>query len=258
MNICFAKFIVYCISLSLLVTVSPVHAQKDGEHDPAYIFYKANALYEEGKYDEAINVYTGLRDQGLESGNLYFNIGNSYFKKGELGKTILNYERANKLIPGDSDLKSNYDFALSKVKNMVPEKSAPFHKKVLNFYRSISINGLTILLSVAYIILLLFIYIFFVFKPGIRHRYVFTISLLIFFLISLYALSDRITSNNREAVLISESSDAKFEPVENATIHYTIYEGAKVYIVQEKMEWLKIRRQDGKIGWIKKADSEII
>ena len=71
-------------------------------------------------------------------------------------------------------------------------------------------------------------------------------------------MSDRITSNNREAVLISESSDAKFEPVENATIHYTIYEGAKVYIVQEKMDWLKIRRQDGKIGWIKKADSEII
>ena len=59
MNISFAKFMVYCISLILLVTVSPVHAQKEGESDPAYIFYKANALYEEGKYDEAIK-YTKL------------------------------------------------------------------------------------------------------------------------------------------------------------------------------------------------------
>jgi tetratricopeptide (TPR) repeat protein len=258
MNKSIIKLTVLCFSLITLITVSTVNAQKDGERDPAYIFYKANALYEVGKYDEAINVFTGLTERGLESGNIYFNIGNSYFKKGELGKAILNYERANKLIPGDSDLKSNYDFALSKVKNMVSAKSAPFHRKVLNLYRSISINGLTILLSFAYIVLLSFIFIFFVFKPGIRHRYIFTISLIIFFLISLYALSDRITSNNREAVLISESSDAKFEPVENATIHYTIYEGAKVYIVQEKMDWLKIRRQDGKIGWIKKADSEII
>jgi len=258
MNISFTKYIVLYIALILFVTVSTVYAQKEGERDPVYVFYKANALYEEGKYDEAINVYTALKDQGLESGNLYFNIGNSYFKKGELGKAILNYERAIKLIPGDSDLKSNYDFALSQVKNMVSVKSVPFHRKVLNLYRSLSMNGLTILLSVAYIVLLSFIFIFFVFKPGTRHRYIFTISLLIFFLISLYALSDRITSQNREAVLIAESSDAKFEPVDNATIHYTIYEGTKVYIVQEKLDWLKIRRQDGKVGWIKKADSEII
>jgi len=252
------QFTALSILLIIVITVSTVHAQKDGERDPAYIFYKANALYEDGKYDEAINVYKGLVDQSLESGNLYFNIGNSFFKKGELGKAILNYERAIKLIPGDSDLKSNYDFALSQVKNIVPAKSDPFHRKVLNLYRSFSMNGLTILLSAAYIVLLSFVFIFFVFKPGIRHRYVFTISLLIFFLISLYALSDRITSQNREAVLIAESSDAQFEPVDNATIHYTIYEGTKVYIVQEKMDWLKIRRQDGKIGWIKKADSEII
>ena len=258
MNISFTKYIVLYIALILFVTVSTVYAQKDGERDPAYIFYKANALYEDGKYDTAINVYTGLIDQGLESGNLYFNIGNSYFKKGELGKAILNYERAIKRIPGDSDLKSNYDFAHSQVKNMVPAKSDPFHRKVLNLYRSFSMNGLTVLLSVTYIVLLLFVFIFFVFKPGLKHRYIFTISLFIFFFISLYALSDRITSHNREAVLIAESSDAMFEPVESATIHYTIYEGTKVYIVQEKMDWLKIRRQDGKIGWIKKADSEII
>ena len=258
MNKDIIKYAAVIILLVLAITISAVNAQKDGERDPAYIFYKANALYEDGKYDEAINVYTGLIDQGLESGNLYYNIGNSYFKKGELGRAILNYERAIKLIPGDSDLKSNYDFALSQVKNPVPAKSDPFHRKVLNFYRSFSTNGLTILVSVTYMVLLSFVFIFFVIKPGIRHRYVFTISLLMFFLISLYALSDRITSQNREAVLIAESSDAQFEPVDNATIHYTIYEGTKVYIIQEKMDWLKIRRQDGKIGWIKKADSEII
>ena len=258
MNNSIKKFAMLCFLFIAVITVPAVNAQKEGERDPGYIFYKANALYEDGQYDKAINVYTGLRDQGLESGNLYFNIGNSYFKKGELGKAILNYERANKLIPGDSDLKSNYDFALSKVKNMVPVKSVPFQKKVLNLYQSLSINDMTILLSISYIVVLSFIYIFFIFNPGIKHRYIFTISLLIFFLISFYALSDRISSINREAILISESADAKFEPVEKATIHYTVHEGEKIYIVQEKKGWLKVRRQDGKIGWIKKADSEII
>ena len=107
----FIKCSALCCFVLAFIIFSQVHAQNERESDTGYIFYKANALYEEGKYDEAIEVYTGLIDQGLESGNLYYNIGNCYFKKGELGKAIVNYERANKLIPDDSDLKSNHDFA---------------------------------------------------------------------------------------------------------------------------------------------------
>jgi tetratricopeptide (TPR) repeat protein len=258
MNIGFAKYIVVCFVLILFVTVSPVHAQNDRERDPGYVFYKANALYEEGKYDEAIKVYSGLIDQGRESGNLYYNIGNSYFKKGELGKAILNYERANKLIPGDSDLKSNYDFAISKIRTPVSEKTGTFYKKVMALYNGLSIDGLSVLISVIFTVILLYVFIFFMVKPETRYKKTAFVFLIVFFLITSYALFDRISDDKREAVLIAGSSDATFEPVETATVHFTIYEGTKVFIVQKKKEWLKIRRQDGKIGWINKDDLEII
>ena len=253
----FAKYTVLCFAL-IFITSSLLHAQNDQERDPGYIFYKANSLYEEGKYDEAINMYSGLIEKGLESGNLYYNIGNSYFKKGELGRAILNYERANKLIPGDSDLKSNYDFALSKVRNVISVTSIPFQKKVMALYKSFSINGLTILLSAIYIILLLVVFIFIIVRPGVRHKTIFAACLILFFLLTSYALFDRIRSDNRGAVLISADSDARFEPIEDATVHFTLYEGTKIYVIQQKRDWFKIRRQDGKVGWINKDDVEII
>ncbi|UCH82283.1 MAG: tetratricopeptide repeat protein, partial [Nitrospiraceae bacterium] len=157
----FAYTVIF-IALFICMALSPAYAQNEREDDPGYIFYKANALYEDGKYDEAIEVYTSLIDQGRESGNLYYNIGNSYFKKGELGKAIVNYERANKLIPDDSDLKSNHDFARSKVRNTVSGNTASFHGKVMALYKGFSINGLTIILSVLFIVLLSYIFIAFV------------------------------------------------------------------------------------------------
>ncbi len=253
----FAKYTVLCFAL-IFITGSLLHAQNDQERDPGYIFYKANSLYEAGKYDEAIKIYSELIDKGLESGNLYYNIGNSYFKKGELGRAILNYERANKLIPGDSDLKSNYDFALSKVRNVISVTSVPFLKKVLALYKSFSMNGLTILLSAIYIILLLVLFLFFIVRPGVRHKTIFAACLILFLLLTSYALFDRIHSDNRGAVLISADSDARFEPIEDATVHFTLYEGTKIYVIQQKRDWFKIRRQDGKVGWINKDDVEII
>ena len=248
-NIGFVKYIILCCALGMLM-VSQVHAQTDRERDPGYIFYKANALYEQGKYDEAIKVYSGLIDQGLESGNLYYNIGNSFFKKEELGRAILYYERAHKLIPGDSDLKSNYDFAVSKVRNPVLAKTVPFNKKMTALYNGVSIDGMSVLLSVIFVVLLSFVFIFFMVKPDVRYKTIAFVFLILFFLTTVYALIDRISADKREAVLIAESSDAAFEPVESATMHFTVYVGTKsIYCPGEKG-----LAQDQEAGWKDRVD----
>ena len=79
-------------------------------------FVAAGMAYKDGRYDAAISLYTEILQGGRVSGPLYYNFGNSYFKKGQLGKAALNYERAKKFIPRDSDLKFNWQYIQSQIK----------------------------------------------------------------------------------------------------------------------------------------------
>jgi len=78
-------------------------------------FVSAGMAYKDGRYESAIERYRTILDGGRESGALYYNFGNSYFKKGNLGKAVLNYERAKRFIPRDSDLNFNDTYVQSQI-----------------------------------------------------------------------------------------------------------------------------------------------
>ena len=78
-------------------------------------FASAGIAYKEGRYDEAISRYNEISGAGRESGPIYYNLGNSYFKKGDIGNTALSYARAKKFIPRDSDLLFNEKYTQSKI-----------------------------------------------------------------------------------------------------------------------------------------------
>jgi tetratricopeptide (TPR) repeat protein len=222
------------------------------------IFKKGNQLYEKGNYDEAIKEYSRLPEQGFESGSIYFNLGNSYFKKGEPGKAILNYERAKRLIPGDNDLKSNYNYAFSKIENTASQTSIPATERISGIYSNLTLNGLTILVSVVYI-LIISILTASIFIQSVKRYTVITIcSLSLIFLSTAFSLYSRVSVLDKEAIILSKNAEVKFEPIDNATTHFTLYEGMKIYILETKDNWIKIRRSDGKSGWIKKDSIEII
>lgn len=246
----------------LLVTAGILNAEssalKDRSRGPEYIFFKGNTLYEEGKYDAAISEYAKLLDQGMESGPLYFNIGNCYFKKGQHGKAILYYERANKLIPGDSDLKANYKFALSLIKGNTPEISRSWFTKVFDILSSLTINGQAVLLSSLYSLSVLLLIAGMFIQTVRKYNRIFIPVFLIIFLSVAISLYMRVQLVNHEAVVIAENTEVRFEPLENATKHFTLYEGLKVQVLEHKKDWVKIKRGDGKVGWIRQQDIEKI
>lgn len=243
---------------NIVVFTDAGFAQQGEAGDPAYIFYKGNTFYEEGKYDEAIGEFLKLLEQGMESGNLYYNIGNSYFKKGELGRAILNYERARRLIPRDSDLKSNYGFARSQMEYNASEKSAPWFKRVFHIFDMLSINEMTVLLSALFTAVVIFLIIRLFLPAARKFSVIFLLVSMIFVLLISVSLFYRITLLDKEAVVITESLEAGFEPIDNSTVHFTLYEGMKIQIVQSKKEWVKIKRPDGKVGWVMGRDVEKI
>jgi tetratricopeptide (TPR) repeat protein len=250
--------ILLCSLFTLFLSSVTGYAQVEKNGDPDYIFYKGNTLYEEGNYDEAIREYLKLHDQGFESGNLYYNIGNCYFKKGDIGRAILNYERARKLIPGDSDLASNYSYARSLIKGDTSKASTPWFKRLFIKFEFLTINGLTIFLSALFALTLLFLLSGLFILPLKRYyRFVLPL-LLIVFTLGAFSLYGRVSLLSKEAVIISVSSDAKFEPIDSATTHFTVYEGMKVYITESKKDWNKVERFDGKAGWIMSGSMERI
>lgn len=94
-------FVIPCFCVSVVM----LSAQTE---ELTSVFEEANRLYLEQKYDAAISRYESVIKNGYESGGVYFNLGNAYFKSGKLQNAILNFERAKKLIPNDDDVSSKY------------------------------------------------------------------------------------------------------------------------------------------------------
>ena len=83
------------------------------------LYFEASRAYKEDRYQEAIDGYFQLIDNGYVNGHLYYNLGNAYFRSGQLGRAILNYKRAQLLIPRDADLNFNLRYALDQTQDAI-------------------------------------------------------------------------------------------------------------------------------------------
>ncbi len=216
-------------------------------------FTAAGAAYRAEDYDKAVAAYEEILRAGKESGALYYNLGNSYFKKGNLGKAVLNYERARRLIPRDSDLNFNLEYARQLVEQRIRNVGsgvtlpAEVGARVGNWTdRELAwaLCGLALLLAAAHVSSLYGRW------PRRSRRGVLG-SLCVVWLICAGGLVAKFSAEKNLAVAVA-AGEAKFEPREDATAHFRVPEGTPVKILQVKDSWAKIRRSDGKVGWVPK------
>lgn len=232
----------------LSVFPSPAFPADNSDTSP---FYRGNIYYEQGNYDEAIEQYDSILDSGVETGNLYYNLGNCYFKKGEPGKALLNYEKARRLIPMDKDLESNYEYARSLIKGGAVASQKNWFKKVsYNIFEKFTIDGLTISLSVCYILILFGILAAVILAPFRKNALISILFLGLFFIMGIAGLAEKVVLLDKEAIVAVEHTDARFEPMDKATTHFTLYEGMKVEVISSQDNWHKVKRQDNKSGWV--------
>ncbi len=248
----------YWIILSLLIGVTSVAHGKISHEEALGKFIKAGFAYKDGRYQEATQLYEEILKEGKESGALYFNLANSYIKLGNKGRAILNYERARALIPRDSDLKANYQYALSLIEDNEESKPTSFLQKIfqqfIEFYTedelTIAIFVLMAVIASGYLLVL--------YLSWPKERFTGLLSILaLVCLLFMSSLVMKISWRNNLAVILTEG-ESTFEPLQGATTHFRLQEGAKVKILKREGEWLKIRRRDGKVGWIKKDNLEKI
>ena len=221
-------------------------------------FYQASQLYKNGAYGEAIAKYESILEAGKASGPLYYNLGNCYFKEGNLGKAILNYMRAKKLLPRDSDVDFNLNYALSQIKYKSNSPEDGILKKLFNTY-----SGYFTLDEIMRIILMTYFLICLYFLIGLflrwpRNRLIGPIGLLCIVLIFNFCVFIHGIHKYSQLVVAVEDIEARFEPIENATVHFKLSEGNTATILENKDGWIKIRRLDGKVGWTESHTIESI
>ena len=223
----------------------------------------ADSAYIRNDFTTAIQIYEMILRTG-ESADIYYNLGNSYYKIGDIAKAILNYERALILKPANKDIRSNLEIARAKTVDKVTDVPELFFitwlKSITN---SMGIQSWAIIAISFFLLFIVSIYFFF-FSTKIVARKTFFILALFFLVFCVIAnisaaFQRRVRLNRMNAIIISPSVTIRSTPNDNGTSLFILHEGRKVFIKDDSMkDWREIQLEDGNVGWVKKNDLEVI
>lgn len=219
-------------------------------------FDSANASYAAGNYKKAIEQYENLVHDNLTSAELYFNLGNAYYKSDNIGLAILNYERAKKIDPSDEDLITNLKLANQKTEDKIDATPQLFLTKwkngILGVFNERDWSILCILLfSVSMFLFGLFILSS---NNGLKKMGFFTGCILFILTIITFFIAQHkyeLTVKSSDAIIISSTATVTGSPNDKGTKLFILHEGTKVMVTQEQNEWTEIKIANGNVGWIK-------
>jgi len=229
--------------------------------EPDSLFQQANQHFEDKEYDKALEIYTGLTESGYESASLYFNIGNCYFKQGELGYAILYYLRAKRLDPNDDDINANLDFA----RQFMPTRLEGIEfNPVTQFFGTITgpftLDLLAWLSSIFFVILVLFLSALVYFQLGGLPS-----KLLVYLLLALFLVSAGMTTYKYrneymtgKGVIVADEARIYSAPAADSDLEFVGAFGLTFEVGREIDNYYLVMFENKRKGWIKKELVEII
>ena len=244
--------------LLLLATALNAAAQT-----PQQLMQRGNDAYAKGDFVAAAQAYNAVLDAGYESADLYYNLGNVYYRQGEYGLSILNYERALRLKPNFRDDKQNLDLADSKTEDQIAALPEIFlaqwaHSVVAWFsptgWRICTLILLTLLGTAVVLFLLSRDY---AWRKGALIGGIVTLVFLLLCIACTISASVRYNRHN-QAIVTAPMAVVKSSPEENSIDKLVLHEGTKVNIEETLGEWHKIQIADGNNGWLQTDEVTII
>ena len=218
-------------------------------------FYSANDLYKNDKFEEAIQLYQKIETEGFISSELYYNLGNSYYKLNKVGPSIYYYEKSLKLNPLNEDVKNNLIFAKRLALDNIEELPKTILQKVnKNYLQKLSYNQWAIVVIIFSVLgSLLFLLFYFASTPSKKRFYFATSSISFILLLASFFITYNQylrSKNNKEAIVFAKKTEVRNAPTLNSEEVFTLHEGTKVFVLDSVDDWKKIKLADGKLGWI--------
>lgn len=225
---------------------------------------EADSAYARNDFATAVEIYEGILDTEGESSDIYYNLGNSYYKMDNMAKAVLNYERALLLNPGNGDIRFNLELARSKTVDKVTPVSEMFFMTWTRSLVNMMSERAWACTGIFLFILMILALALFVFGKRVVLKKVGFISAICFFLLTilanLFASEQKSELVNRDsAIIMAPSVTVKSTPNQSGTDLFILHEGRKVMIKDNTMkEWKEIRLEDGNVGWVPASVIEII
>ena len=219
------------------------------------LFVEGNKLYQQEKYQEAIDNYLKVEKQGKRSADFYYNLANAYYKSNKVAPAIYYYEKALQLAPNNKDIKVNLGFAKRMtLDNFEALPTTLLHKISKNTIQKLSYNSwayVAVFLSFLFAILFL-LYHFSDDTTKKRLYFITGTASFILMLFSVFFVFHTYTNatSKQEAIIFAQQTDVKNAPTLSGDTVFQLHEGTKISILETKDNWQKIRLSDGQTGWI--------
>lgn len=227
------------------------------------LLHKAEKAYDSKKYKEAIDDYEQLIKDGFKSYQLYFNLGNAYYRNSQLGKAIYYYELARKAEPNDEDVRINLGIAASKTIDKIDSKENFFISAVKTNLLSTFTTSAWAWFSILSLVIACVLFFVFINSPVLmikRVSFLLSTVLVICFFVTYFlgysALNSKI--ENKFAIITAREVKIMNEPTQSGTSKFSLHEGTKIRVVENNGDWVLIKLDNGNEGWVKISDVGVI
>ena len=264
----------FCVNFGLVQAqdISDSIATSDITEDEAMIDESradaaADLAYRDKNFTESIKLYEAqIAENKLtnqESSQLYYNLGNAYFRNNQVAKAIVNYERALLLSPGDSDIRHNLRFAKTRIEDKIDSADSFFINQWINSIQNMYSANTWAIIGIAFFVLLIIaIGIYMISAQLILRKVSFysgivLLSLVIITNIFAFKQKDKIV-NRSTGIVMSASVSIYTSPDAHSQEIFRLHEGAKVKIKRQEGRWIEIVIANGSVGWLQKKNIETI
>lgn len=223
------------------------------------LFDQGKEHYKNGKFQEAINTWEKVLNNGKHSAALYFNLGNAHYKLNDVAPSIYYYEKALQLAPADKDIKTNLQFAENaRIDAIEPLPKTIFRRWYEQLAGLLTYDGWAITAVVGAVLFVLLFLSYWFASTETKKRLFFSTSivsiavLLVGLTMAYQTYGDVL--NDTPAIVFAESTEVKSEPNMGGNTAFILHEGTKVQITAKEDSWVRVLVANGKDGWIPASD----
>jgi tetratricopeptide (TPR) repeat protein len=241
---------------ALLETASA--ASRDGARLTA-----ADPLASRAAFQRAAEAYQAIVDSGVRNGRLFYNLANAHLRAGDVGRAVLNYKRAARLIPGDPDLQSNLAAARARAKDAIPvEAERVAARTLLFFHYDLTPRTRAIVFLASFNLFWLLVLLRALARRAWAPAWALTLCALVALATGASLAADELgLSRAREAVVVAEEVVGRkgpdavgYEPSFTSPLHA----GAELSVLESRVGWLRARLTDGRVTWLPDSAVEFV